>query len=98
MERVPARFSKYIFVCENQRPEGACCGLAGAQIREALKKKIKAMGLDQKIRVSRSGCLDVCAEGPNVLLMPDNVWFKKVSIGDVDQIIESAIRGKNELE
>ena len=90
MEQSPASFSKYIFVCENERPEGACCGPEGAKIREALKARIKQMGLDGKVRVSRSGCVDVCSLGPNVLLMPESVWFKKVSIADVDAIIEKA--------
>ena len=93
MEQVPASFLKYIFVCENERAEGACCGAEGGRIREALKKKIKEMGLDGKIRVSRSGCIDVCSEGPNVLLEPDQVWFKKVSTADVDKIINLAAKG-----
>ena len=90
MEQSPASFSKYIFVCENERPEGACCGAKGAQIREALKAKVKQMGLDGKVRVSRSGCIDVCSLGPNVLLMPDNIWFKKVEVSDVNAILEKA--------
>ncbi len=92
MEQSPASFSKYIFVCENQRPEGACCGVKGTEIREALKARVKQMGLDGKIRVSRSGCVDVCSLGPNVLLMPENIWFKKVSIADVDAILEKAVK------
>ena len=91
MEQSTPNFLKYIFICENQRGDGACCAPEGIRIREALKKKIKQMGLDQKIRVSRSGCLDVCAEGPNVLLMPDNVWFKRVAGADVEAIVQKTI-------
>ena len=83
-------FQKYIFVCENKREEGACCARAGERIRELLKDAVKEKGLASKIRVSRSGCLDVCEEGPNVILMPDNVWFKKVTVGDIERIIEIA--------
>ena len=95
MEQVPASFLKYIFVCENERPDAACCGAKGTQIREALKKKIKEMGLDGKVRVSRAGCVDVCSQGPNVLLMPESVWFKKVQISDVDEIVAKAIEVLN---
>ena len=92
MEKARASFSKDIFVCENERVDGAdCCGARGAEIREALKKKIKEKGLDREIRVSRAGCLDVCAEGPNVLLMPEQVWFKKVDIKDVDEIVDYVV-------
>ena len=83
-------FAKYIFVCENQRTEGCCCAPEGVQLRETLKKLVKDRGLAGKIRVSRSGCLDVCSEGPNVLLMPDNVWFKHVGEKDLEEIVERA--------
>ena len=85
-------FEKYIFVCENEKAAGDCCSLAGQKIREALKQRVKDKGLSKKIRVSRSGCLDVCCEGPNVLLMPDNVWFKQVGEKDIEEIIRQALR------
>ena len=66
---------------------------AGLKIREKLKKAVKDQGLSDRVRVSRSGCLDVCAEGPNVLMMPDNVWFKQVTEEDVEEILKASLRG-----
>ena len=88
-------FQKYIFVCENKREEGACCARAGERIRELLKNAVEKKGLVSKIRVSRSGCLDVCEEGPNVVLMPDNVWFNEVGESDIPKILERALQGVN---
>jgi (2Fe-2S) ferredoxin len=93
MEESRPKFQKYIFVCENERPEGACCGRAGVHLRELLKTGAKERGLAGRIRVSRSGCLDVCNEGPNVLLMPDAIWFKRVSEKDVPHILDRAAAG-----
>ncbi len=62
-------------------------------MREALKRKVKSLGLSDRIRVSSSGCLDVCSEGPNVLLVPDNLWFKRVGGEDLDAIVEKARQG-----
>ncbi len=90
METVKPSFKKYLFVCENKREEGDCCGVPGERLREKLKAAVKQKGLSHLIRVSRSGCLDVCSQGPNVLLMPDNIWFKHVSEKDVEAIIEKA--------
>jgi (2Fe-2S) ferredoxin len=87
METNSSPFEKYIFVCENQRTNDKCCAPLGIKIRELLKEKVHERGLSRKIRVSRSGCLDVCSEGPNVLLMPDNVWFKHVKESDVEEIM-----------
>ncbi|MBI4433078.1 MAG: (2Fe-2S) ferredoxin domain-containing protein [Candidatus Omnitrophica bacterium] len=89
MQSAPSKFQKYLFVCENNRDAGACCGEKGSQLRELLKKAVKEKGLAGKIRVSRAGCLDVCADGPNVLLMPDNVWFKHVEAKDVEAILQA---------
>ncbi|MBI3316059.1 MAG: (2Fe-2S) ferredoxin domain-containing protein [Candidatus Omnitrophica bacterium] len=81
-------FRKYLLVCENEREEGACCAKRGGLVlRELLKDEVKKRGLASKIRVSRTGCLDVCSEGANVLLMPDNVWFKGVEPKDVQEIM-----------
>ena len=89
---IPA-FLKYIFVCENEREEGRCCSPQGNKLRELLKTKVKELGLSEKIRVSRTGCLDVCSDGPNVLLMPDNLWFKRVGETDIDAILKKAAEG-----
>jgi (2Fe-2S) ferredoxin len=87
------RFQKYLFVCENTRDEGDCCMPEGARLRESLKEAVKRRGLGSRVRVSRSGCLDLCAEGPNVLLMPDNVWFSRVSLSDLEQILHETEKG-----
>ena len=96
MEQVRPEFQKYIFVCENERTDGRdCCGAEGAHIRGLLKERVKEMGLDRQVRVSRAGCLDTCSEGPNVLLMPDNIWFKKVAAEDIESIVA---RAKGEIK
>ena len=91
METSQPAFQKYLFVCENERETGLCCNPAGAKLREKLKEMVKQKGLSQAIRVSRTGCLDVCDEGPNVLLMPDNVWFKHVTERDLEEILTKAM-------
>ena len=92
MQAVSPKFRKYLFVCENERDEGDCCSTQGKVLREKLKELVKEKGLAGQIRVSRSGCLDVCSEGPNILLMPDNVWRKKVTEKDIPGIPEQAIK------
>ena len=89
MEQAKPRFEKYILVCENQRETGDCCGVPGERVRALLKEKVQKLGLNRRIRVSRTGCLDECSEGPNVLIVPDYIWFKHVREDDVDKIIQS---------
>ena len=88
-------FQRMLFVCINRRPEGeACCAARESeQIAEALKSKVKSLGMSGKIRVSKSGCQDVCAQGPNVMLFPDGRWYAGVTLADVDQIVQDALAG-----
>jgi (2Fe-2S) ferredoxin len=89
-------YEALIFVCTNTREGGrvACAnpGRAGAEIRDRLKAEVKARGLKGKVRVSASGCLDVCEDGPNVMVFTaagERIWFKKVSEADLPQILRS---------
>ena len=93
MEAVKTRHERYVFVCENEKPGQSCCMPQGSAIRQRLKERIQESGLAARIRVSRSGCLDVCADGPNVLLMPDGVWFRNVKEDDVEKIFEVLQKG-----
>ena len=93
MQTRAPRARKYLFVCENSRENGSCCMPQGERLRESLKKSVKEAGLSSLIRVSRAGCLDMCEEGPNILLMPDNKWFSRVGEGDLADILIEARRG-----
>lgn len=92
MEISKPHFEKYLLICENEKAEGACCAhRGGAKLREFLKETIKSKGLNRRIRVSRTGCLDVCSEGANILLMPDNIWFKRVEQKDLPEIVQKVV-------
>lgn len=87
-------FQKYIFVCLHERGPGEeeSCGPKGAQgLLDKLKACVKEKKLSGKIRVSKTGCMDVCAKGPNILVYPDNVWYQGVEPDDISTIIKEQI-------
>jgi (2Fe-2S) ferredoxin len=87
------KLDKHLFICENRRPENhprGSCGEKGSQeIIEKFKMKLKSYNLKINIRINRSGCLDACKFGPTIVVYPEQIWYKGVSIDDVDEIIES---------
>lgn len=93
MEQAQPKYRKYLLVCENTRTDKASCAPVDPQLRVLLKQAIRERGYGDSIRVSRTGCLDSCDDGPNVLLMPDNVMFHHVELSDVPQIANIAIGG-----
>ena len=94
MEQHKVPYRKILFVCVNRRgPEETCCSRRESEaIAEALKSRVKALGLARLVRVSKSGCQDVCAKGPNVMVFPDYVWYHGVTIADVERIIDETLR------
>lgn len=59
---------------------------------EKLKHYVKEHGLKGKIRVTKSGCLDLCQQGINIFIQPDGIWLKGVREEDVGQIIEQYLK------
>ena len=93
MKETKPPFKRYVLFCTHCRDEDDCCGDSGNVLRDSLKKTIKERGFARFIRVSKTGCLGICAEGPHALLMPDNVLYKDVQPEDLDTILNRAIEG-----
>lgn len=95
-------FERHIFVCCNQRPKDdprGCCDPDGqGLLHQRFKKAVKDRGLKGTVRANRAGCLDQCEHGPTVVVYPEGVWYGGVTLGDVDEIIESHILGGRPVE
>jgi (2Fe-2S) ferredoxin len=87
------RFEKHIFICTNQKAEGkACCGeVAGMELVQKFREVIAEKGLKGKVRAQKSGCLDACQNGPALVIYPEGTYYGKVSINDVERIVEEHI-------
>jgi len=89
------KFERHIFICGNVRPPGhprGCCDPTGqAELEKMFKKKLAERGLKGKVRANHAGCLDQCEHGPNLVVYPEAVWYGRVSLADVDEIVDSHI-------
>ncbi|MBI2435330.1 MAG: (2Fe-2S) ferredoxin domain-containing protein [Candidatus Hydrogenedentes bacterium] len=91
MEQKSLPYEKIVFVCTNQRAPGervCCAGQGSIDLHAKLKELVKARGLRTRIRVSKSGCMDRCEFGPNIMVFPDNVWYSAVTEADLEAIVE----------
>ena len=95
-------YQHHIFFCLNQRSNGeACCAGQGAQAGfDRCKQQVKALGLAGPggVRVNKAGCLDRCAGGPVAVVYPEEVWYTFVDASDVDEIVESHLKGGKVVE
>jgi len=83
---------RYVLICGNLRPPddppGSCaakCPLLHARFKARLAER----KLNARFRALTTSCLDFCATGPTVCVMPDNVWYAGVAEGDIDELIDS---------
>jgi (2Fe-2S) ferredoxin len=95
MEQQQVPYQKILFVCINKRePHEICCSHRESEaIAAALKTRVKELGFSRAVRVSKSGCQDLCAKGPNVMVFPDYLWYHGVTKDDVERIIQQTLRG-----
>ncbi len=92
----------HVFFCTNLREDGGpSCGAHGAQaMRDYAKSRVKALGLagKGKVRISTSGCLDRCEEGPCVVIYPEATWYTYVDRDDIDEIISEHLQNGRVVE
>jgi (2Fe-2S) ferredoxin len=82
----------HILVCNSFRlageAQGACNKKNAPQLIQYLMEESSDRGLD--VVVSSTGCLNVCAEGPIVVIHPNNFWYGKVEGEEqIDEILDA---------
>lgn len=95
------RFKKHLFICINERKDNnrACCGEEnGMALVQAFKKQIKDKGLNTTMRAQRTGCLDLCDTGPSMVVYPEGVFYGKVTLADVNEIVDEHLIGNKPVD
>ena len=102
MKEAVKKLERHVFVCTNERPNGhprGCCHSKGSEeLLKRLKEKSAAAGLQSRVRVQKSGCLDVCEHGPALVVYPEGIWYGGLSSdpetlnGQLDTLVESHLK------
>jgi len=73
---------KHVLVCGNVD----CAARGSVALLEALRRDIASAGRDQQVKVTRTGCMGRCGEGPTVAVYPDGVWYRGVREADATEL------------
>ena len=74
-----------------------CCGSTGCtssgceEIIKEMEFQLKENGLEQEIKVIKTGCFGLCALGPIVIVYPEGAFYSMVKKEDVKEIVEEHI-------
>ena len=84
-------FRSHVMVCG-----GTGCTSSGSdRIAEAFEKEIAACGLENEVKVVRTGCFGLCALGPIVVIYPEASFYSMVKAEDVAEIVsEHLLKGR----
>jgi predicted metal-binding protein len=101
-----ARFKHILFVCQNERdrdnPKGSCKHRGSAALLDRLKELASEHGQKGKVRITGSGCLDLCAKGCAVAAFSGGApaaetWYGNLGPEDADALFEAHILGGERL-
>ena len=65
-----------------------CTSSNSQKIIEEFEANLAAKGLQDEIKVIRTGCFGLCALGPIVIVYPEGAFYTLVKPEDVSEIVE----------
>lgn len=93
-------YKKHIFVCTGK----SCLAKGSEEVLKRLREKIDEDGL-KGIKTSKGGCFGVCKETednaklcPVVAVYPEGVWYERVDVSNIDEIVDEHIKKEKIVE
>ena len=66
-----------------------CTSSGSKKIQQEFTRCIKEYGLEKEVQLVQTGCFGLCALGPVVIIYPDGTFYSRVTVEDVEEIVES---------
>ena len=77
-------YRSHVLVCGGT----GCTSSHSNEIIDALNANIKEKGLEEEIKVVKTGCFGLCALGPIMIVYPEGCFYSEVTADDVPEIVE----------
>ena len=65
-----------------------CVSSGSMNITAALEKQLEKAGLENEVKVVKTGCFGLCALGPIMIVYPEGTFYSMVKEEDVPEIVE----------
>jgi (2Fe-2S) ferredoxin len=75
---------KHVLVCTASH----CAGKGANDVAQRLRLEVVRRGLDAEILVNNCGTIDLCDIGPNLVVYPDNIIYRGVTVRDIPAVLE----------
>lgn len=86
----------HILVCNSYRvagdAKGFCNKEGAADLIQYIMEESADRGLD--VAVSSTACLNVCSQGPVMVIHPNNLWYGGINEEKIDEILDALEEGE----
>jgi len=89
--------SHHIFVCASFRLAGEAKGICHKKDSSSLLQYLEGELADrdmEDVKISTTGCLNLCEQGPVMVVYPAGHWYGKVDEEKIDQILDALQENK----
>ncbi|MBO5077976.1 MAG: NAD(P)H-dependent oxidoreductase subunit E, partial [Clostridia bacterium] len=84
-------YRSHVLVCSGT----GCTASGSAALFDEFEAQLKAQGLENEVKVVKTGCFGLCAQGPIVVVYPEGSMYCKVKKEDVAEIVsEHLLKGR----
>ena len=84
-------YRSHVLICGGT----GCTSSGGAKLLDEFEAQLKANGLENEVKVVKTGCFGLCALGPVVVVYPEGAFYSRVQKEDVEEIVtEHLLKGR----
>ena len=78
------RYRAHLMLCGGT----GCIACGSIKVKNALFEEIKKKGMENEINVIFTGCNGFCAEGPIMTVLPEGIFYEKLTVDDLPFLVE----------
>ncbi len=77
-------YRAHVLVCAGT----GCTSSNSLKIMDEMESLLASNELDSEVKIVKTGCFGLCAEGPIVVVYPEGAMYTRVEVSDVKEIVE----------
>lgn len=81
-------YKRHVLVCGGT----GCTSSGSGRILEKLKAEIHKQGLEDEVKMIRTGCFGLCALGPIMIVYPEGTFYSMIQEESIPEIVEEHLK------
>ena len=77
-------YRSHVLICGGT----GCTSSNSPKVIEAMEEELQRHGLQEEVKIIKTGCFGLCALGPIMVIYPEGAFYSMVKVEDVPEIVE----------